>query len=234
MHRIRAITLDLDDTLWEIAPVIRRAENTLWAWLDNNYPQIRKRWDSGKLLKLRKQIVAEHPQQAHDLRFLRKAVLTRIAIDSGYGDDLVEPAFSVFDSARNEVLFYPDVLPALEVLSERYAIVAVTNGNASLEQIGLRHLFHDVVTAVDVGAAKPAPIICEEAVRRAGVTPLQVLHVGDHPEIDVVGAAEAGLRTAWMNRTGNAWPKHLPQPDLTVATIIELLDELAASAAGAD
>ena len=143
--------------------------------------------------------------------------------------ELVDPAFSVFDRARNEVQFFPDVLPALETLAKRYAVVAVTNGNANLQEIGLRHLFHDVVTAVDVGAAKPAPIIFDEAVRRAGVMPAEVLHVGDSPEIDVVGAASAGLRTAWMNRNGDDWPEHLPHPDLTVATVDELLDALAAA-----
>ncbi len=43
MHRIRAITLDLDATLWEIGPVIRRAEAELWQWLALNYPRITQR-----------------------------------------------------------------------------------------------------------------------------------------------------------------------------------------------
>ena len=229
LHNIRAITLDLDDTLWEIGPVIGRAEAALWQWLGRNYPRIGERWTAEELVQLRIEVAERHPQQAHDFRFLRRSVLEHIAVDSGYSAELVDPAFSVFDRARNEVQFFPDVLPALETLAERYAVVAVTNGNANLQEISLRHLFHDVVTAVDVGAAKPAQIIFDEAVRRAGVMPAEVLHVGDSPEIDVVGAASAGLRTAWMNRNGDDWPAHLPHPDLTVATVDELLDALAAA-----
>lgn len=222
LRQIRAITLDLDDTLWEIGPVIRRAESLLWAWLNHHYPRIGERWNSETLLALRKDLAARHADRAHDFRFLRKRVLGHIAVDAGYTEELVEPAFAVFDKARNEVQFFPDVLPALEALAQRFAIVAVTNGNANLEAIGLRHLFHDIVTAVDVGAAKPAPVIFEVAVQRAGVTPAEVLHVGDHPELDVDGARSAGLKTAWMNRNGHDWPGHLPEPDLTVGTVTEL------------
>ena len=223
MRQIRALTLDLDDTLWEIAPVIRRAEAMLWAWLGENYPRICERWNSEKLLALRKDMMVQHADMAHDFRFLRKKVLGYIALDAGYTEDIVEPAFSVFDDARNEVQFFPDVLPALETLAKHYAMIAVTNGNANLERIGLRHLFHDVITAVDVGAAKPAPVIFEEAVRRAGVAAPEALHVGDHPELDVDGARAAGLKTAWMNRNGQDWPDDLPKPDLTVTTVAELL-----------
>jgi putative hydrolase of the HAD superfamily len=54
------------------------------------------------------------------------------------------------------------------------------------------------------------------------VTASETLHVGDHPELDIVGAKEAGLCTAWINRSGMAWPQHLLQPDVIVATVGEL------------
>jgi FMN hydrolase / 5-amino-6-(5-phospho-D-ribitylamino)uracil phosphatase len=232
VHRIRAITLDLDDTLWEIAPVIRRAEAELWQWLAQNYPRIPQRVTQEQLAEIRAMVVAEHPDRGHDFRFLRKQALTRVALMSGYSADLVEPAFDVFDVARNQVEFFPDVLPVLEALTSHYRLVALTNGNASLQRIGVRHLFHDVVTAVEAGAAKPARPIFEEAVRRAGVNREQILHVGDHPENDVEGARSAGLRSAWMNRNGNTWPEQLSQPDAIVTSMAELQDLLRAARAG--
>ena len=36
--RVRAITLDLDDTLWPIWPTIARAEGALQQWLADNAP----------------------------------------------------------------------------------------------------------------------------------------------------------------------------------------------------
>lgn len=222
MQHIRAITLDLDDTLWEIAPVIRRAEAALWRWLETHFPDIPGHFTPDAASALRERVMSQHRDRSHDLRFLRKAVLGHMAETAGYGSDLVEPAFRVFDDARNCVDLFPDVLPALEKLARRYRIVAVTNGNANLETIGIRRHFAAVVTAVDVGAAKPSAAIFECALRHAGVAPAQALHVGDSPEIDIVGAAGVGLATAWMNRRGDPWPDHLHRPDAVVTTFGEL------------
>lgn len=226
MHRIRAITLDLDDTLWAIGPVIMRAEDKLWSWLGENYPKIPEKFTPEEGIALREQVMRKHWDQSHDFRFLRKTVLEHMAETVGYSSDLVDDAFDVFDRARNDVELFSDVLPTLAALGEHFALVAVTNGNANLERIGIRHLFHDVVTAVDVGAAKPARPIFVEAVNRAGVNAEEALHVGDHPDIDIDGARKAGMRTAWMNRNGDGWPLHIAPPDVTVSRIEELITVL--------
>ncbi len=226
MHRIRAITLDLDDTLWAIGPVIMRAEEKLWSWLGENYPKIPEKFTPDESIALREQVMRKHWDQSHDFRFLRKTVLEHMAETVGYSSDLVDDAFDVFDRARNDVELFSDVLPTLAALGEHFALVAVTNGNANLERIGIRHLFHDVVTAVDVGAAKPARPIFAEAVNRAGVNADETLHVGDHPDIDIDGARKAGMRTAWINRHGDGWPKHIAPPDVTVSRIEELITVL--------
>jgi putative hydrolase of the HAD superfamily len=222
LQHIRAITLDLDDTLWEIGPVIRNAEERLKAWLEQHYPRINQRFSSEEVLDIRRAVTEEFPERSHDLGFLRRTVLERMATGAGYEAALAEEAFSVFYSARNEVDLYPDVLPHLERLHARFAVVAVTNGNANLETIGIRHLFHGVVTATDAGVAKPARRIFDVAVEITGVSAREVLHVGDHPEADVRGAQEAGLTTAWINRAGHAWPEHLESPDATVVCMGEL------------
>lgn len=223
MHRIRAISLDLDDTLWEVGPVIERAEARLWSWLNEHYPRIPEAYTPAEAYALRLEAMEKYWDQSHDFRFMRQKVLGQMAESVGYTADLVDEAFAVFDRARNKVEIFPEVLPALESLTEHFFLVAVTNGNANLEAIGIRHLFDDVVSAVDVGAAKPAPPIFLEAVRRAGVGVDEALHVGDHPEIDIAGAKEAGLRTAWVNRNGDGWPEHVAPPDAVISTIAELL-----------
>ena len=231
LHRIRAITLDLDDTLWPINPVIYQAEERLWAWLTEHYPRIAETFSASDMLTLRQEVIEEYWDQSHDFRFLRKKVLTHVALKAGYSDELVEPAFEVFDEARNDVELFPDVMHELEWLFERFTVVAVTNGNANLEVIGIRHLFHEVVTAVSAGAAKPAPQIFEIAVNATGHEPHEILHVGDHPETDIFGAQQAGLRTAWVNRNSNRWPEELDTPDAVVETMTELRELLEAAGA---
>lgn len=230
VDQIRAVTLDLDNTLWEIDPVIHRAEETLWAWLGEHYPRIHQNYSAADLIEMRHAVVEEYWEKHFDFRFLRKKVLEKVALGAGYDASLVEPAFDVFDNVRNDVELYPDVLEELEFLFSRFTVVAVTNGNSNLDTIGIGHLFHGVVTAVSAGAAKPAKQIFDVAIETAGVERAAILHVGDHPETDVTGARNAGLRTAWINRNGDRWPAELPAPDAVVTDMAELRRLLEAAA----
>jgi len=216
LHKIRAVTLDLDDTLWEIGPVIRRAEADLWAWLGANCPRIADRWNASDLAALRQSLFDEFPGRTHDFRFLRKMVIRRVAVDSGYDENIVEPAFEVFNAARNKVELFPEVLGELRWLANQYVLIAITNGNANLHTIGIADLFDDVISSVSVGVAKPGRQIFDAAIQRAGVAPAEVLHVGDHAESDIEGARNAGMRTVWVNRYSAEWPQHLDAPDATV------------------
>lgn len=228
MLGIRTITLDLDDTLWEIAPVIRRAESRLRGWLAANYPRIVELHQAEDIIELRAQVVAEHADRAHDLTFLRCEVLARMGVAAGYGSDYVERAFAVFDEERNTLELFPEVRTALESLASRYTLVALTNGNARLDRIGIDKLFDGVVSARSAGAAKPARQIFEAAVDAGGAAPHETLHVGDNPEVDIDGARAAGLRTVWINRNGAVWPGSLREPDGIVRDLEEL-DQLLAS-----
>lgn len=230
MQRINAITLDLDDTLWAIAPVIARAERVLAGWFAEHYPRIAADWDDERQRELREQVISQHAARAHDLRFLRETVLERMAAETGYDKEMVAAAFKVFDKERNIVELFPDVLPGLEDLAGEYRLMALTNGNACLDTIGIRGHFFDVVNAVEAGAAKPDERIFKVACERVGCAPEEVLHVGDHPHLDVEGARQVGMRTAWVNRTGAEWPDELAAPDVTVSTLHELSDWLRALA----
>ena len=226
MQNIEAITIDLDDTLWDIDPVIERAERILWRWLASNYPRISSIYDQNKILNLRLEIVKDHPDKEFDYRFMRKLILRKIFRDADYEEDLAEGAFAIFDSERNNVTLYDGAIYTLQSLSKKYTLIAVTNGNANLEKIGLRHLFDDVVTAVDVGYAKPDARIFNEAIRKAGTQADKIIHVGDNPEADIIGAANVGLKTVWMNSKSVSWPNDDIQPDLTINRITELCDLL--------
>ena len=224
VNGIRTITLDLDDTLWEIHPVIYRAERRLYEWLHENYPAITAMFSVEDLRILRKQVLDKHVDKVHDLTFLRYTVLTEAASAAGCSNFVVEEAFAVFDEVRNDVEMFPEARPALVALAERFTLIAVTNGNANLEKIGIDDLFHGHVNAAMAGAAKPARPIFDAAVAAGGASAAETLHVGDHPLYDVHGAREAGLRTVWVNRNGDAWPDEYDSPDLEVRHVGELVE----------
>lgn len=222
MNGIRTITLDLDDTLWEIHPVIKRAEQRLYAWLDENYPRITEQFAPEDIRAVRAEVVAEFHDRLHDLTFLRRTILTRIGAAAGYDAAYVDDAFAVFDEARNDVELFPEVRPALVALRERFVLIAVTNGNANLEKIGIRDLFDGVVSAVMAGAAKPERPIFDMAVEVGGASAAETLHVGDHPLYDVHGARNAGLHAVWVNRNGDQWPEDYDLPHAEVQHVGEL------------
>jgi 2-haloalkanoic acid dehalogenase type II len=222
VNNIRTITLDLDDTLWEIHPVIKRAEARLYEWLGENYPRITQLYTPEEMREVRSQVAIEFADRSHDLTFLRHAVLGRVGVAAGYTTDFIDAAFDVFDEVRNDVEIFPGVVPALEELGERFRLIAVTNGNANLEVIGIRHLFDDVVTAAMAGAAKPAAKVFDLAVELGGASKQRTLHVGDHPVYDVDGARNAGLRTAWLNRDASMWPDEFEAPEIEVTHVGEL------------
>lgn len=229
MNDIRTITLDLDDTLWAIHPVIRRAEERLYAWMAEHYPRITELFAPEDIHQMRISVIEEHKERAHDLTFLRRTVLAHIGAAAGYGDSYIDEAFEVFDEVRNDVTLYPESRPALVSLRKQFVLIAVTNGNADLRRIGIRDLFDGVVSAATAGAAKPSRPIFDAAVKLGGASAAQTLHVGDHPLYDVHGARDAGLKAVWVNRNGDEWPNEYHAPHGEVRHVGELDDLLGRS-----
>jgi len=225
--QIRAISLDLDDTIWPIEPVMLRAEQRMDMWLKTHCPRAAVHYTIPAMRALRDRVAGENPHLTHDFTAQRRLCLSAALVPHGYGDDHVEAAFAEFYAARNQVECYADALPALERLAARFPLVSLSNGNADLDQIGLSRFFQFSICARDFGAAKPAPQIFHAACERLGLPPDAVLHVGDDPEMDVGGARAAGMRSAWINRTQASW-SYPHAPDLTVCDLHALADALQA------
>lgn len=221
----RALTLDLDDTLWPIWPTIHRAEAVLQTWFLQHAPATAARFDIEAMRALRLRVAEEHPDRAHDLGFLRLESI-RVAMRQA-GDDpgRAGAAFERFLEERQRVEFYPDALPALERLARRFPLLALSNGNADLRRVGLAPLFVGAVSASSFGVAKPHASIFHEACRQLGVAPAEVLHVGDDLQLDVDGALKAGLRAVWVLRESGQGPS-APDGAGRVQDLAQLADAL--------
>lgn len=223
LSAIQAITFDLDDTLWDTLPVIRAAEEELFQWLSECYPEVARQHDSDSLRAMRMTLARNNPDRAHDLTWLRRESLRQVGETAGYpGEAVAEEGFEVFIAARHNVAFFDDVLPALTELSGSFRMAALSNGNADVFRLGLEHVFEFALSAGDVGRAKPHSAMFEAACERLGLAPHEVLHVGDHPEHDIQGAAAVGLRTAWINRLEQPWVGTV-QPDLEAVDLRHLV-----------
>ena len=219
---IRALCFDLDNTLWDVWPVIRNAEQAMHDFLAQRYPRIVASLTVEALREAREQTAARYPQMKHDFTFLRKQTLREHADEFGYAECMVEEAFDVFIQARNRVELYEDVLPALETLKNQYRLFTASNGNADLTQIGLAHFFERSVAAREVGALKPDPLIFQKAIEGTDLSAQEVIYVGDDPLLDVVGSRSAGMHPVWMDRVGEPWPADIPPPLHTVKSVMDL------------
>ncbi|MDP9065545.1 MAG: HAD-IA family hydrolase [Pseudomonadota bacterium] len=217
------ISLDLDDTLWPVAPVIAAAESALLAWLQRHHPQAASGHDVDSMRRLGAGVAERHPERRHDLTFLRRRALHEQLTAAGYPGTAVDAAMEVFLAERNRVRLYDDVRPALARLRLKYRLFSLSNGNASPDRCGIGHFFEGHVAAAHAGAAKPDARIFEHLARVAGVQPVRILHVGDDPLTDVVGATRAGMQAAWLNRNCVRWPDQYSAPPCTVTTLADLL-----------
>jgi len=231
---VQAITLDLDDTLWPFAPIGARIDVVLHEWMCEHSPATAAMYPVAAMRELRERSFRDNPQLHFDLSALRRLTIQEALQNSGASLELLEPAYEVFYAARNQVEYYPDALEALARIAARVPVAALSNGNADLERIGLSHLFAFQLGAREHGAAKPEPSIFHAACDRLGVAPAQVLHVGDHIEMDVAGAITAGLRGCWINRDAATWTHPQLQPDLQFDTLTGLADWLDANLDAAD
>jgi FMN hydrolase / 5-amino-6-(5-phospho-D-ribitylamino)uracil phosphatase len=223
MNTPLVLSFDLDDTLWPVGPVIAAAESELLAWLRARYPRTLSGHDIESLRVLRAGVAERFPERGHDLTFLRHRALKDLFEAAGHAESLADEAFEVFFAARNRVEFYDDVRPSLIRLRSRYRLFALSNGNADLHRCGIGDLFAGHITARAAGAAKPDARIYAALLEMAGVDAHQVLHVGDDPLADVVGAMQAGMQAVWLNRDARQWPEQYERPARTISTLAEII-----------
>jgi len=222
ISRIKAITLDLDDTLWPIWPTIERAELRLQDWLQPQAPKTAALFaQSVARQALRDQVQGRWPEQQHDLSFMRLEMIRQGLLQCQEDPALAPAAFEVFFAARQEVSLFADALPALALLAARWPVLALSNGNADVHRVGIGQYFCGSVSAREVGVAKPHPRVFAAAAQALQLQAGDILHVGDDVHTDVRGALDAGMQTAWVNRGAHDWP--LPeQPHACVASMLEL------------
>jgi FMN hydrolase / 5-amino-6-(5-phospho-D-ribitylamino)uracil phosphatase len=224
---IKAISLDLDDTLWPIWPVIERAEKVLLGWLQQHAPATAAMLASPAALREIREHMAEvmlktKPELRHDLGAARLESI-RLALSRANEDPaLAEAAYEVFFAERNRVVLYDDALPALTALSKRYPLLSLSNGNAQLDLVGLQRYFTASVSAKEFGHSKPDVRIFIATAQAAGVQPHEVLHIGDDAALDVMGALGAGMQAVWLNREEKLWPYEDKTPTLEVASLAEV------------
>lgn len=211
MGEIRAVFLDVDDTLVDYAPAARAAfaatlgeDASYEQWLALDHYE---RWLNGEFDDF------ETFRTTRMTDFLR--LLDRHA-DVGRAAEFERQRFA---GLAQHYRLFDDVSPCLAALRDRGLRVGLITNNESehqrdkLRRVGLDTGFDATVISGEFGVAKPDPAIFVHACALVGVEPAAAMHVGDNLVADAQGAHGAGLHGVWLDRRG----EHDDRPlDVTV------------------
>ena len=223
---IAAITFDLDNTLWDVEPALLRAEQAQREWLLQHRPGSIEAFDHDALWEFKKSVWKRYPELIHHVSNMRIRMLYELQRTAGYSVAEAESgaaqAFTAFLAERHRVELYEEALEILQLLARDYRLGALTNGNADIYKTDAGEYFDFAFLAEEIGASKPAPDMFHAAITLTGLQPSQIVHVGDNPNHDIVGAQSVGMRTVWINPHGLPWTEDAPAPDGEVNNLRQL------------
>ncbi|MEU4657898.1 HAD family hydrolase [Streptomyces sp. NPDC023723] len=151
--------------------------------------------------------------------FLNRPELTDAEADAWFDRYLThyEAAWSLF----------PDVLPVLDALADSHRHAVLSNSSLTVQDrklrvLGVHDRFEAILCAAELGVSKPAAGAFLAACEALTLPPHEVAYVGDHPEIDGRGAADAGLLSVWIDRGGVYATVDPPAGPRRIASLAEL------------
>jgi putative hydrolase of the HAD superfamily len=207
---IAAISFDLDDTLYDNVPVMRKAEAEGYRALCELFPQAQQ-WTQQQWAERRWQLMRSEADLASDMTLLRLATIQRglmaLGVDETNAKIGAEQGLQAFLAARNQVVVPAQTHDMLTALGQRYPLIAISNGNVDTRVIGLHDYFSQVIQPGDGRRGKPYPDMFTAAQQQLPqLQPAQWLHVGDSPLADVLGAHRVGWQSAWFR--GGLYDEH--------------------------
>lgn len=225
---IRAVVWDVDDTLFDYTTADREgmrahlvaegllagygsAEEALVHWRQITDRQW-ARFSAGEV-----DFVTQRRDRIRE--FLGRPELTEAEADTWFQRYVThyEAAWSLF----------PDVLPVLDALADSHRHAVLSNSSLTVQDrklrvLGVHDRFETILCAAELGVSKPEPAAFLAACDALALPPAEVAYVGDHPEIDGRGAADAGLLSVWIDRGGVYATVEPPEGPRRIASLSEL------------
>ncbi len=226
LQDIRAISFDLDDTLYDNRPVIENAEQWMVDHMRDRY-LASAMYDRAWWLQLKHELQRADPSLHDDVSRCRLMMLEvglqRGGMAESQAKQEAKQVFAEFLEVRSQVVVPAESIEVLKQLSHHFPLVVITNGNVLLERIGLDGHFKHVLKAGNGRKMKPAPDMFRLMAAQLKLRPQQILHVGDDVTTDIFGAIRNGYQAAWINNQGQDWRTLHTLPHLMLQDIRDLL-----------
>jgi len=130
-------------------------------------------------------------------------------------------------ASRFRLQLYPDVLPVLNALREKYRLSALSDGQAlwalpELRAVGLDGYFDPVIISSDLGCRKPDVRMFEMMLKKTGFHASEVLFIGNDMYRDVFGASQLGIKTVFFRSNQGEQRSMGAEPDYIIYRFSEL------------
>ncbi len=190
---IKAITLDLDNTLIDFMKMKTAASNAAAKAMIKAGLKMKLK-DAERLLfdEYIKDIEGNHAFQD----FLKK--------HNALSDRILAAAINAHVITKLKYLkTYPRVKSTLKKLRAKGIKLAIITdaprlkAYQRLDAIGLADFFDVVVSMDDTGKVKPSVIPFKKTLKLLDVKPEEAMHLGDWPEKDILGAKKIGMKTCF-------------------------------------
>jgi len=244
LTKIKAISFDLDDTLYSNRPVMLAINKKMIAYfaqlpvLKNTIShQQLTRYEQGLgarfWFQFRTQAISKQPNLVHDVVQVRlvsyRLGLLALGLDIDTAEQEAQAALNYFIKLRSDFTVPKASHDLLTVLSNKYPLVAISNGNVDTKTLGIDHYFQHIYHAGDqtdgsLLKQKPESDMFDKACAQLAIKPVELLHVGDCGRADIQGALMAGCQAAWLSYYDVGKPiTVLPHIELTSLCQLQLL-----------
>lgn len=210
--RYKAIFIDIDDTLLDYIPCCREAFDVAMEVLSTEYRcQVDDRISQDELFDIFFQISGRLFSEAKHGKYTIAEVMElypkEFIATIGYPQEAVDPFKHAFRAAWGTThSLVPGAKEMLEILKNKgYRLFAASNSFGHLQRSRLAHAgildyFEGTYISMDIGYDKPDIRFYQEALRRCGLQPSEVLMIGDSMTTDVIGAQNAGMDAIYFDR----------------------------------
>ncbi|MEW6989693.1 HAD-IA family hydrolase [Colwelliaceae bacterium 6441] len=226
----KAISFDLDDTLYSNFPVMMATDAKMVAYFAQHLPPNKNSIYNHKFwFTFREQALKQDPQLIHDVGELRLQSYFLGIHSLGYSPEIsmvmAEKALVYFVEQRSDFTVPNSVHQLLTKLKQHWPLIAISNGNVDTKAIGIDHyfdaLFHAGFHNGKALKQKPDADMYNRACQQFNLQPAQLLHVGDCGANDVLGAIRFGCQTAWISTYDVGKPLTL-LPNIELSDVVEL------------
>lgn len=213
-NKIKVISFDLDNTLYDNSPVIARAEIKSQEYLALEFEKQNKNYDVNIFKEIRQTFFESNDIAFDNLTHLREECLRRICSALQNSESIVQQATEIFINLRQQASIPKEITAMLKNLSERYTLVSITNGNCDASNLAVGEYFDKNYSPQQGHRAKPHIAMYQKVLDDFQIDAEQLLHVGDEVKSDGLGAKNIGCQF------------HLFQPFINSECIQESIDNL--------